>query len=125
MASNIVLHVCVLFLGAKCSDSDGAPMLKTEQNALYAAIQGFVGKWWNGSDLYPDPCGWTPIQVLFVYYSFVEFCICFITVSLSYNTPSLYLYGTVASLYHTDNLDSIDLCNSIMLENNFNNIDVT
>ncbi|KAL7258977.1 hypothetical protein ACSBR1_004975 [Camellia fascicularis] len=41
-----------------------APMEKMEQNALYYAIQGFVGKWWNGSDLYPDPCGWTPIQAL-------------------------------------------------------------
>ncbi|KAI3778882.1 hypothetical protein L2E82_08271 [Cichorium intybus] len=40
----------------------GAPMAKTEQEALYSAIQGFVGNWWNGSDLYPDPCGWTPIQ---------------------------------------------------------------
>lgn len=43
---------------------DGAPMEKTEQEALYSAIQGFVGDSWNGSDLYPDPCGWTPIQVL-------------------------------------------------------------
>ncbi|KAG0479327.1 hypothetical protein HPP92_010185 [Vanilla planifolia] len=25
-------------------------------------FQGFVGDWWNGSGLYPDPCGWTPIQ---------------------------------------------------------------
>ena len=41
----------------------GAPMVKTEQEALYSAIQGFVGEWWNGSDLYPDPCGWTRIQV--------------------------------------------------------------
>ncbi|XP_024989906.1 piriformospora indica-insensitive protein 2-like [Cynara cardunculus var. scolymus] len=40
----------------------GAPMVKTEQEALYSAIQGFVGQWWNGSYLYPDPCGWTPIQ---------------------------------------------------------------
>ncbi|XP_040999272.1 piriformospora indica-insensitive protein 2-like [Juglans microcarpa x Juglans regia] len=39
-----------------------APMQKQEQEALYSAIQGFVGKMWNGSDLYPDPCGWTPIQ---------------------------------------------------------------
>ncbi|CBI27083.3 unnamed protein product, partial [Vitis vinifera] len=37
-------------------------MEKTEQEALYSTIQGFVGTWWNGSDLYPDPCGWTPIQ---------------------------------------------------------------
>lgn len=40
----------------------GAPMVETEQIALYSAIQGFVGQEWNGSDLYPDPCGWTPIQ---------------------------------------------------------------
>ncbi|MQM01606.1 hypothetical protein Taro_034362 [Colocasia esculenta] len=39
-----------------------APMEKKEQEALYFAIQGFVGKSWNGSELYPDPCGWTPIQ---------------------------------------------------------------
>ncbi|CAH8361011.1 unnamed protein product [Eruca vesicaria subsp. sativa] len=41
---------------------DGAPMEKSEREALYSAIQGFVGDSWNGSDLYPDPCGWTPIQ---------------------------------------------------------------
>ncbi|KAK3225589.1 hypothetical protein Dsin_005451 [Dipteronia sinensis] len=39
-----------------------APMEAKEQEALYSAIQGFIGKWWNGSDLYPDPCGWTPMQ---------------------------------------------------------------
>ncbi|KAF7123220.1 hypothetical protein RHSIM_Rhsim12G0145100 [Rhododendron simsii] len=39
-----------------------APMEEREKEALYGGIQGFVGKWWNGSDLYPDPCGWTPIQ---------------------------------------------------------------
>ncbi|KAJ0642705.1 hypothetical protein HanOQP8_Chr16g0636721 [Helianthus annuus] len=48
--------------GDSNGDSVGAPMVKTEQDALYSAIQGFVGNWWNGSDLYPDPCGWTPIQ---------------------------------------------------------------
>ncbi|MED6122199.1 hypothetical protein PIB30_037540 [Stylosanthes scabra] len=37
-------------------------MEKKEQEALYSTIQGFVGDSWNGSDLYPDPCGWTPIQ---------------------------------------------------------------
>ncbi|ESQ32922.1 hypothetical protein EUTSA_v10004133mg [Eutrema salsugineum] len=41
---------------------DGAPMEKSEREALYSAIQGFSGDSWNGSDLYPDPCGWTPIQ---------------------------------------------------------------
>ncbi|KAK2981296.1 hypothetical protein RJ640_006997 [Escallonia rubra] len=54
-------------LGAWCNgegESLVAPMEKTEQQALYSAIQGFVGNWWNGFDLYPDPCGWTPIQVL-------------------------------------------------------------
>ncbi|XP_010925079.1 piriformospora indica-insensitive protein 2-like isoform X1 [Elaeis guineensis] len=39
-----------------------APMEQTEQEALYLVIQAFVGEWWNGSGLYPDPCGWTPIQ---------------------------------------------------------------
>ncbi|KAG0461540.1 hypothetical protein HPP92_021837 [Vanilla planifolia] len=39
-----------------------APMESTEQEALYLTIQGFVGDWWNGSGIYPDPCGWTPIQ---------------------------------------------------------------
>ncbi|KAI7725596.1 hypothetical protein M8C21_033258 [Ambrosia artemisiifolia] len=48
--------------GDNDGDSVGAPMVKTEQEALYSAIQGFVGNWWNGSDLFPDPCGWTPIQ---------------------------------------------------------------
>ncbi|CAF2090448.1 hypothetical protein HID58_023944 [Brassica napus] len=41
---------------------DGAPMEISEREALYSTIQGFVGDSWNGSDLYPDPCGWTPIQ---------------------------------------------------------------
>lgn len=58
-----------LFFVCQCEDDEDyqsssiAPMVKKEQDALYSAIQGFVGKWWNGSDLYPDPCGWTPIQV--------------------------------------------------------------
>ncbi|WJZ80288.1 hypothetical protein VitviT2T_000221 [Vitis vinifera] len=63
------LVLFILCLGVYC-DGDGdtemapmvAPMEKTEQEALYSTIQGFVGTWWNGSDLYPDPCGWTPIQ---------------------------------------------------------------
>lgn len=54
-------------LGVLCftpdeSGSGSAQMEKTEQAALYSAIQGFVGSSWNGYDLYPDPCGWTPIQ---------------------------------------------------------------
>jgi hypothetical protein len=43
-----------------------APMEEKEKRALYAAIEGFVGKGWNGSALYPDPCGWSPIQVSFL-----------------------------------------------------------
>ncbi|CAL4964685.1 unnamed protein product [Urochloa decumbens] len=39
-----------------------APMEEKQRAALYAAIEGFVGKDWNGSGLYPDPCGWSPIQ---------------------------------------------------------------
>lgn len=58
-----LLIIC--FLGATCSGQEElevASMEKTELEALYSTIQGFVGNWWNGSDLYPDPCGWTPIQ---------------------------------------------------------------
>ncbi|XWS64370.1 hypothetical protein CRYUN_Cryun06bG0180300 [Craigia yunnanensis] len=67
-SNHFVLAVCILCLGVWCcgqADSiEAAPMQKAEQAALYSAIQGFVGNWWNGSDLYPDPCGWTPIQAL-------------------------------------------------------------
>nr|GEX93238.1 hypothetical protein [Tanacetum cinerariifolium] len=64
----VIMVVMIIGLNGVCvcgendGDSVGAPMVKTEQEALYYAIQGFVGQWWNGSDLYPDPCGWTPIQ---------------------------------------------------------------
>ncbi|XP_060194343.1 piriformospora indica-insensitive protein 2-like [Lycium barbarum] len=44
------------------SDASIAPMEKYEKEALYSAIQGFVGNEWNGSFLYPDPCGWTTIE---------------------------------------------------------------
>ena len=54
----------VLCKGQQEEDSSVAAMKKEEQEALYSAVQGFVGDSWNGSDLYPDPCGWTPIQVL-------------------------------------------------------------
>ncbi|KAF4386347.1 hypothetical protein F8388_019974 [Cannabis sativa] len=61
-SSSIVFVVCEDEIGKDSTSSSLAPMEKTEQEALYSAIQSFVGKWWNGSDLYPDPCGWTPIQ---------------------------------------------------------------
>ncbi|KAE9609673.1 putative leucine-rich repeat domain, L domain-containing protein [Lupinus albus] len=57
---------CFVFLVMFClcngQDSSLSPMEIKEKEAIYSVIQGFVGKWWNGSDLYPDPCGWTPIQ---------------------------------------------------------------
>lgn len=66
----------LLYFGVWCngdSENMAAPMEKNEINALYSAIQGFVGKWWNGSDLYPDPCGWTPIQVYLIF-TFLFLC---------------------------------------------------
>ncbi|KAF3780943.1 Piriformospora indica-insensitive protein 2 [Nymphaea thermarum] len=39
-----------------------SPMASGERESLYAVIQSLVGSSWNGSDLFPDPCGWTPIQ---------------------------------------------------------------
>uniref|UniRef100_A0ACD5VAT3 Uncharacterized protein n=1 Tax=Avena sativa TaxID=4498 RepID=A0ACD5VAT3_AVESA len=44
------------------ADAEEAPMEGKVKRALYAAIEGFVGKGWNGSGLFPDPCGQTPIQ---------------------------------------------------------------
>ncbi|XP_026397486.1 piriformospora indica-insensitive protein 2-like [Papaver somniferum] len=62
----IVFLLVLLVLNVSClgqqTQSTVAPMEKTEKETLYSTIQGFVGNWWNGSDLYPDPCGWTPIQ---------------------------------------------------------------
>ncbi|GAA0140571.1 hypothetical protein LIER_35261 [Lithospermum erythrorhizon] len=54
-----------IFQGIEATEDDHlllSPMEKNEQEALYSAIQGFVGDGWNGTDLYPDPCGWTPIE---------------------------------------------------------------
>ncbi|KAG6477933.1 piriformospora indica-insensitive protein 2-like [Zingiber officinale] len=44
------------------TESSVAPMDKAEKEALYSVIRDLVGVRWNGSDLYPDPCGWTQIQ---------------------------------------------------------------
>ncbi|PSR96568.1 Piriformospora indica-insensitive protein [Actinidia chinensis var. chinensis] len=58
-----IVFVFFVFVGTgQEGDYSIAPMERREREGLYYAIQGFVGKWWNGSDLYPDPCGWTPIQ---------------------------------------------------------------
>jgi hypothetical protein len=65
--SRVILVLCIMSLGVWCYGeddyNDAVPMEEGEKTALYSAIQGFVGNWWNGSDLYPDPCGWTPVQV--------------------------------------------------------------
>ncbi|KAJ7943226.1 piriformospora indica-insensitive protein 2-like [Quillaja saponaria] len=61
----VIIALYIFCLVSWCfgeAELDVVPMKKTEQEALYSSIQGFVGNWWNGSDLYPDPCGWTPIQ---------------------------------------------------------------
>lgn len=60
----IILLQLLSFRVLSQSDGSAAPMEEEEKEALYLMIQGFVGKWWNGSELYPDPCGWTSIQVV-------------------------------------------------------------
>ncbi|KAK7391426.1 hypothetical protein VNO78_19842 [Psophocarpus tetragonolobus] len=63
--SHAIVAMFILSQSARCrgqEDFDISPMQKAEKEALYSTIQGFVGDSWNGSDLYPDPCGWTPIQ---------------------------------------------------------------
>lgn len=62
-----ILSILIILLDGGCCKGEAgdevvATMEKTEKEALYSAIQGFVGSWWNGSDLFPDPCGYTPIQ---------------------------------------------------------------
>lgn len=72
----VIIVIFILCMDALCfgeAESDVTPMVNTEQEALYSAIQGFVGNGWNGSDLYPDPCGWTPIQVLHSSHFFLSF----------------------------------------------------
>ncbi|KAK9705046.1 hypothetical protein RND81_07G029600 [Saponaria officinalis] len=61
----LVVVVIVFLEGWWCNGQiveDVAQMEISEKTVLYNSIQGFVGNWWNGSDLFPDPCGWTPIQ---------------------------------------------------------------
>ncbi|XP_047165757.1 piriformospora indica-insensitive protein 2-like [Vigna umbellata] len=59
---NFVLCFLFIILCCKGKDSSLTTMKKKEKEVIYSVIQLFVGKWWNGSYLYPDPCGWTPIQ---------------------------------------------------------------
>ncbi|KAG9450067.1 hypothetical protein H6P81_010032 [Aristolochia fimbriata] len=47
---------------ADTTSTTTSPMDERELDALYATIRSLVGKWFNGTELYPDPCGWTPIQ---------------------------------------------------------------
>ncbi|RWW59668.1 hypothetical protein BHE74_00033447 [Ensete ventricosum] len=60
--ANTAVPVLVFFLISLRITSEAAPMEETEREALYSAIQGFVGSRWDGRNLYPDPCGWTPMQ---------------------------------------------------------------
>lgn len=66
-----IAHLVVWCNGDDDQILEASLMEKTEQEALYYAIQGFVGNQWNGSDLYPDPCGWTPIQVIPLLHFFI------------------------------------------------------
>ncbi|KAK1279755.1 Piriformospora indica-insensitive protein 2 [Acorus gramineus] len=60
----LLLLLCLLSRSGVSAEEDAstAPMENSEIAALYSVMQSFVGKWWKGSELYPDPCGWTPIQ---------------------------------------------------------------
>lgn len=64
MLLQLVLVGVYIVMYKGVADASISPMEKHEKEALYSAIQGFVGNEWNGSFLYPDPCGWTTIQVL-------------------------------------------------------------
>lgn len=58
----LLLLQLLCFRALSQSDGSSAPMEEKEKEALYSMIRGFVGDGWNGSELYPDPCGWTSIQ---------------------------------------------------------------
>ncbi|KAH1233039.1 Piriformospora indica-insensitive protein 2 [Glycine max] len=63
--SHAIFVMFILSLSATCGQEDLdilTPMEKVELEALYSTIESFLGDSWNSSDLYPDPCGWTPIQ---------------------------------------------------------------
>lgn len=65
--SSVIFVMFILSMNEKCygQEEDAtvvSPMEKAEQEALYSTIQGFVGNSWNGSDLFPDPCGSTSIE---------------------------------------------------------------
>ncbi|KAK7343886.1 hypothetical protein VNO77_12988 [Canavalia gladiata] len=66
--THAIFVMFIISLSARCCGqedldiADIAPMEIGEQEALYSTIQGFVGDSWNGTALYPDPCGWSPIQ---------------------------------------------------------------
>ncbi|KAK8928726.1 Piriformospora indica-insensitive protein 2 [Platanthera zijinensis] len=62
VAVRILLILLLCFQVLSQSDGSTAPMEEKEKKALYSTIQGFVGDGWNGSELYPDPCGWASIQ---------------------------------------------------------------
>lgn len=65
----LLISFTFLLFVSSTSQQDTLPaaMEEREKETLYSVIQSFVGDWWNGSDLYPDPCGWTPIQVPLIY----------------------------------------------------------
>lgn len=65
----LLFLLCNSALHAHAQDP-ASPMGKKEQESLYFTIQGFVGRWWNGSELFPDPCGSTPVQVFRHYMPF-------------------------------------------------------
>ncbi|MCD7472292.1 Piriformospora indica-insensitive protein 2 [Datura stramonium] len=58
----LVLVGVYIIMYKAAADASISPMEKYEKEALYSALQGFVGNEWNGSFLYPDPCGWTTIE---------------------------------------------------------------
>ncbi|WMV35275.1 hypothetical protein MTR67_028660 [Solanum verrucosum] len=62
MLLQLVLVGVYIVMYRGVADASISPMEKHEKEALYSAIQGFVGNEWNGSFLYPDPCGWTSIE---------------------------------------------------------------
>lgn len=52
IATIVIVSIIGVYVNGEEGESEGiggeVPMAITEQEALYYALQGFVGTWWNG-----------------------------------------------------------------------------
>lgn len=89
MNQAVLLFPLLTFHAFSRPEDSVAPMEKTEQEALYLAVQSLAGIWCNGSELYPDPCSWMPLQFL-VMDRFPDLVVKFLFHSLQFNATRIH-----------------------------------